>query len=85
MIVGSRGGIESSVFEEAPLILNSRSGTTILEIPNPDPIQFCHVENMMRRLAGEGRHPSLGERAARTARVMDRILSDAVPISNPSS
>lgn len=84
MIVGSCGGIEFSVFEEAPLILNSRSGTTILEIPNPDPIQLCHVENIMRHLAGEGRHPSLGESAARTARVMDRILSDAVPISNPS-
>jgi 1,5-anhydro-D-fructose reductase (1,5-anhydro-D-mannitol-forming) len=73
-IVGSEGLIRFSVFEEAPLVLETKRGAQTVEIPNPDPIQLPHVGKMIRHLAGEGLHPSSGESAARTAWVMDRIL-----------
>jgi predicted dehydrogenase len=74
-IIGSRGEIGFAVFDEAPLVLETSSGTQTVEIPNPDPIQLHHVGNMIRHLAGEGIHPSTGESAARTDWVMDRILA----------
>ena len=76
-IIGSRGEIRFAVFDEAPLVLETGSGTEALEIANPDPIQLHHVEKMIRHLAGEGGHPSTGESAARTDWVMDRILGRA--------
>jgi predicted dehydrogenase len=74
-IIGSRGEIGFAVFDEAPLVLETNSGTQTVEFINPDPIQLHHVENMIRHLAGEGLHPSTGESAARTDWVMDRILT----------
>ncbi|HEX9933279.1 MAG TPA: Gfo/Idh/MocA family oxidoreductase [Allosphingosinicella sp.] len=73
-ITGSRGAISFAVFEEAPLRLETNSGTEVLEITNPDPIQLHHVEKMMQHLAGSAVHPSLGASAARTEWVADRIL-----------
>jgi predicted dehydrogenase len=73
-IMGAHGRIDFAVFEEAPVKLTTASGVQALEIPNPDPIQLHHVENMIRHLSGEQDHPSSGESAARTEWVMDRIL-----------
>lgn len=72
-IVGSKGRIRFSVFEEAPVVLEGGAGTETLDIPNPDPIQLHHVERMIAHLGG-GSHPSLGASAARTQRAMDRIF-----------
>lgn len=73
-IIGSEGRIGFSVFEDEPLVLESGSGRETLEIGNPQPIQLHHVEKIIHHLRHEGPHPSSGESAARTARVMDRIL-----------
>ncbi|HEX8261999.1 MAG TPA: Gfo/Idh/MocA family oxidoreductase [Allosphingosinicella sp.] len=74
-LLGSEGRISFSVFEEAPLVLETGAGGRTVEIPNPDPIQLHHVENMIRHLSGEAPHPSTGESAARTAWVTDRIFA----------
>jgi predicted dehydrogenase len=78
-ITGSGGTIRFALFDEAPLALETRSGTELVEIANPDPIQLHHVEKMIAELAGGPAHPSTGESAARMEWVADRILSRARP------
>ena len=73
-IVGSKGRILFSVFEEAPVVLEAGAAIETLDIPNPDPIQFHHVERMIEHLGGGEAHPSLGVSAARTQWAMDRIF-----------
>jgi 1,5-anhydro-D-fructose reductase (1,5-anhydro-D-mannitol-forming) len=75
-VIGANGRIRFSVFDEAPLLLQTMSRVQKLEISNPDPIQLHHVEHMLRHLSGDGQHPSIGESAARTEWVMDQILSE---------
>jgi predicted dehydrogenase len=84
MIIGSAGRIEFSVFDEAPISLETRSISTAVEIPNPDPIQLYHVESMVRHLSGEERHSSMGASAARTAMVVDRLRSETAAYRSPS-
>jgi uncharacterized protein (TIGR03382 family) len=78
-IIGAEGEIGFAVFEEAPLVLETSAGIETVEIANPDPIQLHHVEKMIGHLSGQAVHPSLGESAARTDWVMDRILEQRVP------
>ena len=75
-VIGANGRIRFSVFDEAPLLLQTMSEVQKLEIPNPDPIQRHHVEHMLRHLSGDGQHPSIGESAASTEWVMDLILRE---------
>ncbi len=73
-IHGSAGEIGFSVFEDAPLLLETNAEKISLSIDNPDPIQLYHVEAMVRHIHGESEHPSTGETALRTARIMEQIL-----------
>lgn len=73
-ILGARGEIRFSIFEEAAVELDTADGIESVTIANPDPVQLHHVENIIRHLSGDGVHPSTGASAARTARVMDLIL-----------
>lgn len=73
-ITGAEGRIRFAVFDEAPLCLETAAGRVEQEIANPDPIQWHHVEAMIRHLAGGPAHPSLGCDALRTAQVCERIL-----------
>lgn len=78
-ITGSDGEVRFAIFDEAPVVLETRAGTQTLEIANPATIQLHHVEKMIRHLEGGEAHPSLGESAARTAWVMDRMLGRPDP------
>ena len=73
-ILGSKGSITFSVFDEAPVILVNGDGTKELAIPHPENVQFNHVEEMRDQLFGKGQHPSSGTTATHTSWVMDRIL-----------
>jgi hypothetical protein len=73
-ILGSKGRILFSIFEEEPLAIETGAGEERVEIANPDPIQLHHVEKMIAQLGGGEGHPSTGESAARTEWVADRIL-----------
>ena len=73
-IVGARGTIRFSVFDEAPLTVDAGGRTHSILVENPPHIQLPHVENMVRQLRGGEPHPSPGIEAAKTSRVIDGIL-----------
>ncbi|MFL9922827.1 Gfo/Idh/MocA family oxidoreductase [Herbaspirillum lusitanum] len=73
-IVGSRGKIAFSVFEERPLLLTTAAGVEEVQIDHPENIQLYHVGNMREHLAGGVQHPSSGRTAAHTSWMLDRIL-----------
>ncbi|SNR74577.1 Gfo/Idh/MocA family protein [Lutibacter flavus] len=74
-IYGSKGKIEFSVFDEAPLVLNSSIQQQNVLIENPRNIQFYHVKNIRDQLYENKAHPSTGLSATHTSWVMDKILS----------
>ena len=76
-ITGSQGSVRFSIFEDSPLILEAEGNRRTIEIPNPDPIQLHHVENIMQHLSGAEPNPSTGASAARTALVTDLIFGRA--------
>ena len=73
-IIGARGTIRFSMFDEAPLEACVGGVERSLFIANPVNIQIHHVENMIRHLRTGAPHPSTGVEAARTSRVMSDIL-----------
>lgn len=73
-IYGSKGKIVFSVFEEAPLELETKFKKECIHIPNPENIQLYHVQNMHKHLIQESIHPSTGTTAMKTSWVLDRIL-----------
>lgn len=76
-IHGSEGKIKFSVFEEAPVVLESKGNRQELYIEHPKHVQQQHVENMKKQLFEEGyTHPSDGQSAAHTSWVMDSILGN---------
>jgi predicted dehydrogenase len=73
-IIGSKGKIVFSVFEEEPIIFITHKEHQEFLIENPEHIQLYHVENMRKDLDGLIQHPSNGDTATNTAWVMDKIL-----------
>jgi predicted dehydrogenase len=73
-IIGSKGSILFSVFNEAPIQLINSKETIRLTIEHPKNIQLYHVQAMKKHLDEIEEHPSTGETALHTAWVMDRIL-----------
>ncbi len=73
-IIGSKGSIVFSVFDENPIQLITPKETISLTIEHPENIQLYHVQNMKKHLDGTKQHPSTGETALHTAWVMDKIL-----------
>ena len=73
-ILGNEGFIRFSVFGEEELNLQSKNHQERLFIENPKHIQQFHVENIKKHLAGQIKHPSMGETALHTSWVMDKIL-----------
>jgi len=74
-IVGSDGRIEYSTFDTRPVVVTTRAGTTEFPIPNPPHIQQPLIQTVVNALNGVGSCPSVGESAARTTCVMERMLS----------
>ncbi|MEO8773634.1 MAG: Gfo/Idh/MocA family oxidoreductase [Gelidibacter sp.] len=81
-IYGNEGNISFSVFGEQPVVLERDDLTESLSIPNPEHVQWYHVQNIKKDLLGGGSHPSTGETAAQTAWVMDRILKNKIEVKN---
>lgn len=73
-ILGSKGSIIFSIFDENPIQLITPKETISLTIEHPENIQLCHVENMRNHLDGTKQHPATGETALHTAWIMDKIL-----------
>ena len=73
-IIGSKGSIIFSVFDENPIQLITPKETISLTIEHPENIQLYHVQNMKKHLDSIEQHPSTGETALHTAWIMDKIL-----------
>ncbi|WP_445957013.1 Gfo/Idh/MocA family protein [Yeosuana sp.] len=73
-IIGSKGSIKFSIFDENPIQLITPKETISLNIEHPENIQLYHVKAMKNHLDGIKEHPSTGETALHTAWIMDNIL-----------
>jgi len=73
-IIGNKGSIIFSVFDENPIQLITPKETISLTIEHPKNIQLYHVQNMKKHLDGAEKHPSTGKTALHTAWIMDKIL-----------
>jgi predicted dehydrogenase len=75
-IVGSRGSIRFSTFSAVPIRLTRGSGVEEIDSGDPPHVHQPLIQSIVDELHGEGRCPSTGETALRTARVMDAILEE---------
>lgn len=75
-ITGRKGIIRFSTFTFSPIELTTAGGAERFRIDPPEHIQGPLIETIVAELRGEGRCPSTGTSAARTSRVMDRIISE---------
>ncbi|MBN8429603.1 Gfo/Idh/MocA family oxidoreductase [Microbulbifer salipaludis] len=75
VIYGSRGSIRFSVFADKPLLLEAGDDSATVAIAHPENIQYFHIDNMVKHLNGEGRHPVSAAEGGKASRVMDQILA----------
>ena len=74
-IIGSKGTITFSIFQDNALQLKTKDFKESLVIDNPKHIQQYHVEGMRDALINNNfKHPSTGVTAVHTSWVMDKIL-----------
>jgi 1,5-anhydro-D-fructose reductase (1,5-anhydro-D-mannitol-forming) len=73
-LIGSRGRILFSVFDEHPVRLEAEQSIS-LQIEHPEHIQWHHVLGMNAHIRGEAEHPAVAAQAMKTDWVMDRILN----------
>ncbi len=74
-LVGSRGTLRFSVFDEQPLELQAIDGRRSIAAPYPDTVQQPLIQSVVDELLGRGLSPSTGASAMRTAEVVDTILA----------
>jgi predicted dehydrogenase len=75
-IVGTKGEIKFSMFDDKPVTLSDRSGDELFFIENPKHIQQNHIQTIVQELRGEGTCPSTGETALRTNKVMEELVKE---------
>jgi predicted dehydrogenase len=73
-ILGTSGRIIFSTFDFLPIVLETQNGREEFLPPNPEHIQQCMIEAVVKCLCGDGTAPSNGISGARTNYVMDIIL-----------
>lgn len=74
VITGRRGILRFNTFAFDPIELTTDGGIERFEIAPPEHIQGPLIRTIVGELRGEGLCPSTGISAARTSRVMDRIM-----------
>ena len=72
-LIGSRGRISFSVFDEHPVQLEAEEHLSV-HIDHHPHIQWHHVLGMNAHIRGESQHPAVAEQALKTDWVMDQIL-----------
>lgn len=75
-ITGTLGRVAMSIFGNDPPQLTTDAGVETFDLPNPPHIQQPLIQTIVNQLHGHGQCASTGVSAARTARVMDRVLAD---------
>jgi len=75
VIIGDKGKIVFSVFDDKNPKCETQDGILSVDIKHPRHVQKYHVESMIEHLSGRASYSSTGESAMRTAWVCDKILS----------
>ncbi|MCB8943725.1 MAG: Gfo/Idh/MocA family oxidoreductase [Ardenticatenaceae bacterium] len=75
-IVGSRGKITYSTFDDRPIVLTTAVGTQTFAYNYPPHIQQPLIQQVVHALTGVGECASTGETAVRTTWVMEQMLQD---------
>lgn len=78
-IVGDKGRLLFSSFDDAPITLITSAGEENFSFTNPAHVQQPLIQNVVNALRGQGKALSTGESAARTDWVIDQILSRKTP------
>jgi predicted dehydrogenase len=73
-IVGNKGKISFASFEDKPVSLTTKGGVTEFLIDHPPHVQQPLIQTVVNELNSVTVCPSSGESAARTTRVLDRLL-----------
>ena len=73
-IIGSKGSLHFSSFDESPLKLVTVDGEQTIDAPYPETVQQPLIQTVVDELTGRGSCPSTGESALRTAKVVDALL-----------
>ncbi|NHN31715.1 Gfo/Idh/MocA family protein [Paenibacillus agricola] len=73
-IIGTKGKITFSTFQNSPIIVTTPEGEEQFMIEHPHHIQQPLIQTVVDALRGEGACPSTGVSAARTNIVMEEIL-----------
>jgi predicted dehydrogenase len=73
-IIGSKGKITFSTFQNNPIVLSTSQGEEQFMIDHPVHIQQPLIQMVVDSLRGQGKSPSTGVTAARTNKVIDAIL-----------
>jgi len=73
-IVGTRGRLRFSTTRPVPIVLERGSDRESIDIGDPPHVHQPLIQSFVDELNGVGTCPSTGESAARTTRVIDRIL-----------
>ena len=74
-LIGSRGKITFSFFENFVIRVDTPSGTETITIPFPEHVQQPLIEQIVNDLRGTGKSPSTGETGARSNELLDKITA----------
>lgn len=75
-LLGSRGTLSFSVFDQQPLELQTADGRRSIPAPYPATVQQPLIQSVVDDILGRGRCRSTGVSAMRTAEVIDTIMAD---------
>jgi predicted dehydrogenase len=75
-IIGSKGSVRFSSFSPEPIRLTRAGSTEEIAIGDPPHVHQPLIQSIVDELNGQGRCPSTGETALRTAVAMDSILRE---------
>ena len=73
-VVGDKGMLTFSVYDESPIELHLNDGMTRIEVANPPYVQLPIIKTVIEHLQGTGVCSSTSVSATPTNWVMDRIL-----------
>jgi predicted dehydrogenase len=73
-IIGNMGRIKFSTFDFNPVVLENNFGLQEFPFEKPLHVQSYLIEKVVAALRGKGESPSTGESAARTNKVLDKMV-----------
>jgi predicted dehydrogenase len=75
-IIGEEGSIKFSTFSFEPIVLTNSSGSQEFINERPEHVQYYLIKKIVQCLNAKGESPSTGISAARTSRVMDKVVRE---------